>query len=85
MEVSKDDYGSGAIQSETNRRLRQKNRNLEGKGPGLGPRTVVLADKGTRVLITEVAEDLRKKAEAGFKAELEAKLRLEISERKGFL
>ena len=69
-----------AIQLETNRQLRQNNRN-KGKGPGPGPRTA-LADKGTRVLTTEVAEDLKKKAEAKFKAELEAKLRLEISERK---
>ena len=41
-----------------------------------GPRTA-LADKGTRVLTTEVADDLKKRAEAKFEAELEAKLRLE--------
>jgi hypothetical protein len=64
-----------AIQLETNRQLRQNNRNLNRKA-GPGPRTV-LADKGTRVLTTEVAEDLKKKAEAKFEAELEAKLRLE--------
>ena len=39
-----------------------------------GPRTA-LASKGTRVLIAEVANDLEKKAEAKFEAELEAKLR----------
>ena len=66
-----------AIQLETNRQLRQNNRNLNRKaGPGPGPRTV-LADKGTRVLTTEVANDHKKKAEAKFEAELEAKLRLE--------
>ena len=43
---------------------------------GPGPRTV-LADKMARVLTTEVAEDLKKKAEAKFEAELDAKLRLE--------
>ena len=65
-----------AIQLETNRRqLRQNNRN-KGKGTGPGPRTA-LADMWTRVLTTEVAEDLQKKAEAKFEAELEAKLRLE--------
>ena len=64
-----------AIQLETNRQLRQNNRNLNRKA-GPGPRTA-LADKETRVLTTEVAEDLKKKAEAKFEAELEAKLRLE--------
>ena len=64
-----------AIQLETNHQLRQNNRSLNRKA-GPGPRTV-LADKGTRVLTTEVAEDLKKKAEAKFEAELEAKLRLE--------
>ena len=68
-----------AIQLETNHQLRQNNRNSK-KGKGLpvgpGPRTA-LADKGTRVLTIEVAEDLKKKAEAKFEAELEAKLRLE--------
>ena len=64
-----------AIQLETNRQLRQNNRNSNKKA-GPGPRTA-LADKGTRVLTTEVAEDLKKNAEAKFEAELEAKLRLE--------
>ena len=64
-----------AIQLETNCQLRQNNRNLNRK-VGPGPRTV-LADKGTRQLTTEVAEDLKKKAEAKFEAELEAKLCLE--------
>ena len=41
-----------AIQLGTNRQLRQNNRNLNRKA-GPGPRTV-LADKGTRVLATEV-------------------------------
>ena len=71
-----------AIQLETNRQLRQNNRNSKkGKGLGPGPRTA-LADKGTRVLTTEVAEDLKKKAEAKFEAELEAKLRLENKQKK---
>ena len=65
----------GAIRLETNRQLRQNNRS-KGKGSGPGPRTA-LADKETRVLSAEVAEDLKKKAEAKFEAELEAKLRLE--------
>ena len=64
-----------AIQLETNRQLRQNNRNSNKKA-GPGPRTA-LADKGTRVLTTEVAADPKKKAEAKFEAELEAKLRLE--------
>ena len=34
----------------------------------------MLADKGTRLLTTEVAEDLQEKAEAKFEAELEAEL-----------
>ena len=63
------------IQLETNHQLRQNNRSLNRKA-GPGPR-IVLADKGTRVLTAEVAEDLKKKAEAKFEAELEAKLRLE--------
>ena len=66
-----------AIQLETNRQLRQNNRNSK-KGKGLGPALrTALEDKGTRVLTTEVAKDLKKKAEAKFEAELEAKLRLE--------
>ena len=66
-----------AIQLETNRQLRQNNRK-KGKGTGPGPQTA-LASKGTtrRVITSEVAEDLKKKAEAKFEAELEAKLRLE--------
>ena len=48
---------------------------------GPGPWTA-LVDKGTRVLTTEVAEDLKKKAETKFEAELEAKLRLENKQRK---
>ena len=64
-----------AIQLETNCQLRQNNRNLKRKA-GPGPRTV-LADKGTRLHTTEVAEDPKKKAEAKFEAELEAKLCLE--------
>ena len=67
-----------AIQLETNRQLRQNNRRKgltkEGEAPMPGPRTA-LADKGTRVLTTEVADDLKKKAEAKFEAKLEAKLR----------
>ena len=65
-----------AIQLETNRQLRQNNRNLNRKaGPGL---RTVRADKGTRERTTEVAEDLKKTAEAKFEPELDAKLRLEI-------
>ena len=41
--------------------------------PGL---RTALADKGARVLTTEVASELKKKAEAKFEAELEAKLSL---------
>ena len=53
----------------------------ERKGPRARPR-----DSAYRqVLSTKVAEGFKKKAEAKFEAELEAKLRLEISERKGFL
>ena len=36
----------------------------------------VPADKGIRVVTSEVAEDLKKKADTKFEAELEAKLRL---------
>ena len=72
-----------AIQLGTNRQLRQNNRKLNRKA-GPGPRTV-LADKGARVLTTEVAEDLKKKAEVEFEAELEEKLRLENKyKKKGF-
>ena len=46
-----------------------------------GPRTA-LADKGTRVLTTEVADD-KKKGEARFEAELEAKLRWRKAEGRG--
>ena len=63
------------IQLETNCQLRQNSHNLNRKA-GPGPRTL-LTDKGTRLLTTEVAEDLKKKAEAKFEAELEAKLCLE--------
>ena len=69
-----------AIQLETNCQHRQNNCNLNRKA-GPGPRTV-LADKGTRLLTTEVAEDLKKKAEAKFEAELEAKLCLENKQKK---
>ena len=55
-----------AIQLKTNRQLRQNNRTLNRKA-GRGPRTV-LADKRTTVLTTEVAEDLKKKAEAKFES-----------------
>ena len=48
------------IQLETNCQLRQNNRNLNRKA-GPGPWTV-LADKGTRLLTTEVAEDLQEKS-----------------------
>ena len=66
-----------AIQLKTNRQLRQNNCNSKkGKGLGSGQRTA-LADKGTGVHTTKVAEDLKKKAEAKFEAELEAKLCLE--------
>ena len=66
-----------AIQLEMNCQLRQNNHNLK-KENGLwsGLRTT-LPDKGTRVLTTEVAENLKKKAEAKFEAELEVKLHLE--------
>ena len=64
-----------AIQLETNRQLRQNIRDRNGKA-GPGPRTV-LADKGTRVLTTEVAADLKKKAEAKIEAGLETMLRFE--------
>ena len=49
-----------AIQLEINFQLWQNNRNLNRKA-GPGPRTV-LADKGTRLLTTEVAEDLQEKS-----------------------
>ena len=62
-----------------NRQPRQNNRK-KGKGTGPGPQTA-LADKGTRELISEAAEDLKKKAEAKFEAGLEAKLRLEKKQR----
>ena len=68
-----------AIQLETNRQLRQNNRKKGQKKEGdlePGLRTA-LADKGTRVLTTEVADELKKEAEARFEAELEAKIRLE--------
>ena len=73
-----------AIQLETNRQLRQNNRkkgqkkegDSESQAPMPGPWTA-LADKGTRVLTTKVADELEKKAEAKFEAEQEAKLRLE--------
>ena len=68
-----------AIQLETNRQLRQNNRNWNRKSEP-GPRTV-LADKVTRVLTTEVAKDPKKKAEAQFEAGLDAKLRLENKEK----
>ena len=61
------------IQLETNRQLRQNNYK-KGKGVGPGPQTAFV-DKGTRVLTSEVTEDLKKKVEAKFEAELEAKLR----------
>ena len=64
-----------AIQLETSRQLPQNSRK-KGKGTGPGSQTA-LADEGTRLLTSEVAEDLKKKAEAKFEAELEAKLRLE--------
>ena len=71
-----------AIQLETNRQLWQNNRNSK-KGKGLGPGLRrALADKGTRVLTTEVAEDLKEKAEAKFEAEPEAKLRLKKQKEK---
>ena len=54
-----------AIQLETNRQLRQNNRNLNRKA-GPGPRTV-LADKGTRALSTGVAEDLKKRLKLNLK------------------
>ena len=47
------------IRIETSRQLRQ-NSCKKGKGTGPGPQTA-LADKGTRVLTSEVAEDLKKK------------------------
>ena len=64
-----------AIQLETNRQLRQNSRK-KGKGARSSPQTA-LADKGTRLLTSEVAENLKKNAEAKFGAELEAKLRFE--------
>ena len=61
-----------AIQLKTNRQLQQNNCNLK-KGKGLGPDPwAALTDKGTRVLTTEVAKDIKKKAKAKFEAELEA-------------
>ena len=58
-----------AIHFETNRQLRQNNRNLKkGKGRGPGPRTALaFAGKGTKVLTTKAAEDLKEKAEAKLK------------------
>ena len=61
-----------AIQLESNCQHRQNNCNLNRKA-GPGP-WIVLADKGTRALTAKVAEDHKKKAEAKFEAELEAKL-----------
>ena len=55
-----------AVQLGADRQLWQSNRK-KGKGAGPGPQTA-LADKGTRVLTSEVAEDLKKKAEAKFEA-----------------
>ena len=53
------------IQLETDRQLRQSNgKKGKGAGPGL---QAALADKGTRVLTSEVAEDLKKKAELNSK------------------
>ena len=49
--------------------------------PGL---RTALADKRTRVLTTEVADELEKKAEAKFEAELEAKLHLDNKRKKAF-
>ena len=43
-----------------------------------------LADKRTRVLTTEVADELKKKSEAKFEAELEAKLHLDNKRKKAF-
>ena len=55
-----------AIQFETNCQLRQNNRKKGQKKEGdLEP--------GTRVLTTEVADELKKKAEAKFEAELGAR------------
>ena len=54
-----------AVQLETNRQFRQNSCNLNRKpGPGL---QTVLADKGTRVLTTEVAVDLKKKRKLNLK------------------
>ena len=58
-----------AIQLETNRQLRQNRKKVQEKEGDLEP--------GTRVLTTEVADELKKKAEAKFEAELGARLRLE--------
>ena len=81
------------IQLETNRQLRQNNRKKgqkkegdseaqpEASMPGL---RIALADKGTRVLTTEVADELKKKAEAKFEAELKAKLHLDNKRKKAF-
>ena len=72
-----------AIQFETNCQLRQNNRKKGQKKEGdLEPGLqTALADKGTRVLTTEVVDGLKKKAEAKFEAKLEAKLSL-VNKRK---
>ena len=81
------------IQLETNRQLRQNNRKkgqkkegdseAQPEAPMPGLRTA-LVDKGTRVLTIEVADELKKKAEAKFEAELEPKLHLDNKRKKAF-
>ena len=61
----------------------KKEGDSESQAPMPGPWTA-LADKGTRVLTTKVADELEKKAEAKFEAEQEAKLRLENKRKKAF-
>ena len=58
-----------AIQLETNRQLRQKNRKKGQKKEGdLGPGPwTALADKGTRVLTTEVVDEVKKKQKLSLK------------------
>ena len=64
-----------AILLETNRQFRQNRKKGKLPAPGPVPRTV-LTNKGTRVLTSEVVEDLKKKAEAKLEVDLKAKLGL---------
>ena len=80
LESQQYDYGSGSdsVRVEPSASAKHK----KGKGPaprqeGAGPSPPTAPGNKGKVLTGRVAEDLRKKAEAKFEAELEAKLRLE--------